>query len=60
MHDLFGLGLNFAVVCAIGFLTNFRDILDFAVLDPNLNIPETKKLGAPSIQLMFVQWFQQL
>jgi hypothetical protein len=42
--DLLGLGLNFAVVCAIGFLTNFRDILDFAVLDQNLIITDSRSL----------------
>jgi hypothetical protein len=35
---LLGLDPNFEVVCAFGFLPNFCDILDFSVLDPNLNI----------------------
>jgi hypothetical protein len=42
--DLLGLGLNFAVVGAIGFLTNLRDILDFAMLDPNLSITDSRLL----------------
>jgi hypothetical protein len=33
-----GLVLNFEVVCRVGFLIYFRDILDFAVLDPTVNI----------------------
>jgi hypothetical protein len=41
-HDLIGLGLNFELVCAVGILTNFRDILDFAVLHPNLNITDSR------------------
>jgi hypothetical protein len=32
------------VVCAFGFLTNFCDILDFAVLDPHINITYTRLL----------------
>jgi hypothetical protein len=30
-HGFLGLGKNFEVVPGIGFLTNFPDILDFAV-----------------------------
>jgi hypothetical protein len=53
---LLGLGLNFEVVCAFGFLTNFCVFLDFGVLDPNLNIIDSRllkfskkrKFGAPN------------
>jgi hypothetical protein len=43
-HDLLGLGLNFEVVFEIGFLTIFCDILDFDVLDPTLNITNSRLL----------------
>jgi hypothetical protein len=32
------------VVCPVGFLTNVRAILDFVVLEPNLNITDSRLL----------------
>jgi hypothetical protein len=40
--DLLGLGLKFEVVCSFGLLNNFCDILDFVVLDPNLNVTDSR------------------
>jgi hypothetical protein len=62
IHDLLGLGLNFELVCAVGFLANFRDILDFAVLDLNLNITDSRlskfskklKFGGPYLTVLIM------
>jgi hypothetical protein len=39
--DLLGLCLKFEVVCAFSFWANVCEILDFGVLDPNLNITDS-------------------
>jgi hypothetical protein len=46
IHDLLyiGMDLNFEVVFGVGFLIDFRDILDFDVLDPTRNITDSRLL----------------
>jgi hypothetical protein len=38
------LGLNSEVIFGVGFLVDFRDILDFAVFDPGLNNTDSRVL----------------
>jgi hypothetical protein len=59
-QKIIGLGLNFEVVFGVCFLSNFRDTLDFTVLDPTLNItgsrlmkfPKHLKFGAPALMMI--------